>query len=411
METLRSETSAGLNESEDCQVLPDWRMLDDPSLLGHCLHSCFEAEAARSPHAPAVAAGQQELSYAELNRRANQIAHQLRRYGVTTEVPVGIYVTRSLSLPISILAVLKAGGVCLPLDTTYPSERLTFILNDTGAPVLISDSVLPVALRERKSHTLTISECHSAISEKDATDPNVDVNGDNLAFILYTSGSTGKPKGVLLTHGGLANYNLAAARMYGMSSADRVLQFASPSFDIFLEEIFTAWFGGGTLILRSPEMSYSTAAFLEGIRQNRITVVDLPTAFWHEWASQMENLEDPLPSSVRLVIVGGEKASNAAFLKWSRFAAPRGVRWINTYGPTEISIAATAFEPKLSALGSSLPIGRPLPNVRTYILDQNLKPVEVGAVGELHIGGAGVARGYLNRAELSATKIHLRSFL
>lgn len=404
METLRQQTSIEFKDSEACQPLVDCSNVDDPSLLGHCLHRCFEVQAARSPHAPAVVAGQQELSYAELNRRANQIAHQLRRHGVGTEVPVGIHVTRSLSLPISILAVLKAGGVCVPLDTAYPSERMAFMLNDTGAPVLICDSVLPPALRERKSHILTISECHAESSETETTNPNVAVNGDNLAFILYTSGSTGKPKGVLLTHCGLANYNLAAARMYGISSADRILQFASPSFDIFLEEIFTAWFGGGTLVLRSPEMSYSTAAFLEGVRQNEITVVDLPTAFWHEWISQMETLEDPLPSVVRLVIVGGEKASSAAFSKWSKFAAVRGVRWVNTYGPTEISIAATAFEPKPSSLNRSLPIGHPLPNVRTYILDQSLKPVDVGGVGELYIGGAGVARGYLNRPELSAQK-------
>jgi amino acid adenylation domain-containing protein len=400
METLRSQTSVAINDAERCQVLADRSNIDDPSLLGHLLHRCFEVQSRRSPKTPAVAAGQQELSYEELNRRANRIAHQLRQNGVSTEVPVGIHVARSLGLPISVLAVLKAGGVCVPLDTTYPSERLAFMLNDTGAPVIICDSVLPPGLGERKSHILMLPEYDPAASGGDITDPDVEVNGDNLAFILYTSGSTGKPKGVLLTHSGLANYNLAAAAMYGVSPADRVLQFSSPSFDIFLEEIFTAWFGGGTLVLRSPEMSYSSAAFVQGIRQKGITVADLPTAFWHEWVSQMENLEDSLPSSVRLVIVGGEKASNAAFLKWSQFARMRGVRWINTYGPTEISIAATAFEPKSASL-STLPIGHPLPNVRTYILDESLKPVGVGVVGELYVGGAGVARGYLNRPDLS----------
>jgi amino acid adenylation domain-containing protein len=404
METLRSQMSVALSDTERCQIVADRSNTDDPSLLGHLLHRCFEVQHMRSPDMLAVTAGQQELSYTELNRRANRIAHQLRQNGVSTEVPVGIHVTRSLSLPISILAVLKAGGVCVPLDPTYPSERLAFMLDDTRAPVLICDSVLPSALCKRKSHTLMLPAYDPATSEGDIKAPDVEVNGDNLAFILYTSGSTGKPKGVLLTHSGLANYNLAAARMYGVSSADRVLQFASPSFDIFLEEIFTAWFGGGTLVLRSPEMSYSTSAFLQGIRQNRITVVDLPTAFWHEWVSQMDNLEDPLPLSVRLVIVGGEKASNAAFLKWSKFAAVRGVRWFNTYGPTEISIAATAFEPKSPFPTSSLPIGRPFPNVRTHILDQSLRPVDAGDVGELYVGGAGVARGYLNCPELSTQK-------
>jgi amino acid adenylation domain-containing protein len=404
METLQPRTATGPKDGEACQLIVDWSNLDEPSLRGRCLHRCFELQAMRSPHAVALAANQQELSYSELNRRANQIAHQLRRHGVSKEVPVGIYITRSLSLPIAILAVLKAGGVCVPLDTAYPSERLRFMLDDTGASVLICDNAPPAVLSERKTQIVLISDCDPAAFEKGITDPNVEVNGDNLAFILYTSGSTGKPKGVLLTHSGLSNYNLAAARMYGMSSPDRVLQFASPSFDIFLEEIFTAWFGGGTLVLRSPEMSYSTSAFLQGIRQNRITVVDLPTSFWHEWVSQMENLEDPLPLSVRLVIVGGEKASKAAFLKWSKFAGVRGVRWINTYGPTEISIAATAFEPKSPFPTSSLPIGRPFPNVRTHILNQSLRPVDAGDVGELYVGGAGVARGYLNCPDLSAQK-------
>lgn len=404
METLQPRTATGPKDGEACQLIVDWSNLDEPSLRGRCLHRCFELQTMRSPHAVALAANQQELSYSELNRRANQIAHQLRRHGVSKEVPVGIYITRSLSLPIAILAVLKAGGVCVPLDTAYPSERLRFMLDDTGASVLICDNAPPAVLSERKTQIVLISDCDPAAFEKGITDPNVEVNGDNLAFILYTSGSTGKPKGVLLTHSGLSNYNLAAARMYGMSSPDRVLQFASPSFDIFLEEIFTAWFGGGTLVLRSPEMSYSTSAFLQGIRQNRITVVDLPTSFWHEWVSQMENLEDPLPLSVRLVIVGGEKASKAAFLKWSKFASVRGVRWINTYGPTEISIAATAFEPKSPFPTSSLPIGRPFPNVRTHILNQSLRPVDAGDVGELYVGGAGVARGYLNCPDLSAQK-------
>jgi len=402
METLRSQMPVALNDTERSQSRSDWSDTDDPSLLGHLLHCCFEVQSIRTPHALAAAAGQLELSYAELNRRANQIACQLQQNGVGTEVPVGIYVTRSLNLPISILAVLKAGGVCVPLDTAYPSERLAFMLNDTAAPVVICDSVLPPVLRERKSHVLLLPKCDRAVSERDIAAPNTEVNGDNLAFILYTSGSTGKPKGVLLTHSGLANYNLAAARMYAVNSADRVLQFASPSFDIFLEEMFTAWFGGGSLVLRSPEMSYSVAAFVQGVRQTAITVLDLPTAFWHEWVSQMDNLEDPLPASVRLVIVGGEKASKAAFVKWSRFAAPKRVRWINTYGPTEISIAATAFEPESSILtASTLPIGRPMPNVRAHILDESLNPVGAGVVGELYIGGAGVGRGYLNRPDLT----------
>lgn len=404
METLRSQPSVQPNHDEVCQIPVDRNNSDDPSLLGHCLHRCFEFQAMRSPHAPAVAADQAQLNYQELNRRANQIAHHLRRYGVNTEVPVGIYVTRSLSLPISILAVLKAGGVCVPLDTAYPSERLAFMINDTGAPVTICDCALPPALRKQKSRILEISEHDSTIAP-DTTDGNVEVTGDNLAFILYTSGSTGKPKGVLLTHSGLANYNLGATRLYAIDAADRVLQFASPSFDIFLEEMFTAWFGGATLVLRSPEMSYSTATFLEGIRQNGITVVNLPTAFWHEWVSQMDNLDDPLPSKVRLVIVGGEKASKAAFAKWSKFAARGGVRWVNTYGPTEISIAATAFEPTSASFKhSNLPIGRAVPNVRTYILDGKPQPVPAGEIGELYIGGAGVCRGYLNRPELTQQK-------
>lgn len=275
-ETPRSQMVPELSEAELHRILVNWNNTSDASLLGHSLHRCFEVQSMRSPYTPAVVAGTEEVSYAELDRRANQLAHQLREYGVSSAVPVGIYVTRSLNLAVSILAVLKAGGVCVPLDTSYPAERLAFMLEDTGAPVVIRDSELPPALRDRRAQDVVLAECDPALSQSNCAAPEIEVSGDDPAFILYTSGSTGRPKGVLLTHSGLANYNLAAAKMYGVGSADRVLQFSSPSFDIFLEEIFTTWFGGGTLVLRSPEMSYSVAAFLEGIRQTEITVVDLP---------------------------------------------------------------------------------------------------------------------------------------
>ena len=229
---------------------------------------------------------------------------------------------------------------------------------------------------------------------------------ESLAYVIYTSGSTGKPKGVEIEHGSLANYVRFATERFGLRSGERILQFASLSFDVAAEEIFAALSGGATLVLRTEEMISTVATFLARCREWNVTVLVLPTSFWHELVAVASAERLALPESLRLLVIGGEKASPERLRKWQEMARER-VRLLNAYGPTEATVSATFWEPGAGledALSRTVPIGRPLPNVRAYVLDGGLQPVPVGVVGELHIGGVGLARGYRNRPELTAEK-------
>jgi aspartate racemase len=230
------------------------------------------------------------------------------------------------------------------------------------------------------------------------------IDAHTLAYVIYTSGSTGKPRGVMLEHAGLVNHHLAAIDLYGLGSSDRTLQFSSLSFDIAVEEIFPTWIAGGTVVLRTDDMPLAGAGFLRWIRQRAITVLDLPTAYWHELVRELGESGASLTDSLRLLIVGGEKASATAFASWLKCGGGR-VRWINTYGPTEASIIVSSYQPDPSQpVPENLPIGKAIANTRLYVLDESRKAVPDGATGELYVSGPGVARGYLGRPELTAEK-------
>ncbi len=303
----------------------------------------------------------------------------------------------------ALLAVLKAGGACVPLDPDYPRDRLAYILQDSHAPVLITHGGLHSDLAGN-AETIVLDSDWKLLSRQSSDNLGQAASPENLAYIIYTSGSTGRPKGVMLTHRGLVNHGTASIDLYGLEPTDRMLQFASISFDIAIEEIFPTWFAGGAVVLRSDDMSLDAVDFLRWIKQKRITALDLPTAYWHELVNGAAESQEQLPESLRLVIVGGEKASASAYATWLKIGGNR-VRWVNTYGPTEGSVIASAYEPDPSKpIPENLPIGRPIANVQLYVLDSDLQPVPVGEPGELHIGGAGVARGYLNQSELSQAK-------
>jgi aspartate racemase len=252
---------------------------------------------------------------------------------------------------------------------------------------------------------LLLTEKADVLASQPATNPSAEATPSDIAYVIYTSGSTGKPRGVLLPHAGLVNYNFNISRVYSMSPDDRVLQFCSVSFDIAVEELFIAWLNGATLVMKSEEMPLAVPDFLPWAERQGITVLDLPTAYWHEWMHQIPELSKPAPECLRLVIVGGEKVSAKAYGAWVGAVGGR-VRWVNTYGPTEASIAATVYEPEpdRGPIPENIPIGRPVANVRVYLLDPQLTPVPIGVAGELHIGGIGVAQGYLNRPEMTADK-------
>jgi amino acid adenylation domain-containing protein len=399
-----TSTETRMTATELHRILVEWNDTARPYPADKCVHELVEAQAARNASAFAVEHESRKLSYGELNARANQLARVLRVKGVSRDVPVAVCFKRSLELPVALLAVLKAGGACVPLDPDYPKDRLAYILQDLQAPVLITKHGLHSELAGGKAEALYLDADWKILSGQSSENLPAGATAEDLAYIIYTSGSTGKPKGVMLTHRGLVNHGVASIDLYGLHGSDRMLQFASISFDIAIEEIFPTWFAGGAVVLRSDDMSLDAIDFLRWIEQRRITSLDLPTAYWHELVHGLAESQERLPESLRLVIVGGEKASASAYAAWLK-AGGACVRWVNTYGPTEGSVIASAYEPDPSRpLPENLPIGRPIANVQLYVLDSQLQPVAVGEAGELHIGGAGVARGYLNQPELTATK-------
>jgi amino acid adenylation domain-containing protein len=376
-----------------------------------CLHELVEAIAAKTPNQIAVAHRNEQLSYGELNARANQLAHSLRKRGIARNVRVGICLERSLDFAVALVGVLKAGGTCVPLDSKYPQERLAFMLEDVAAALVLTERGLLQASIPAGTQVIYISEEHEKLAREPRSNPSADASGvfsmpSDIAYVIYTSGSTGRPRGVLLPHSGLANYTIGAAEQFELHLGDRMLQFCSISFDAALEEIFSTWAAGATLVFRDDNVSLEPSEFLAWVAEQRITAVDLPTAYWHEWVYALPELSPKVPAGLRLVIVGGEKASPEAFATWHKFVGNR-VRWVNTYGPAEASVVATTYEPKLQPgdrAPAVLPIGRPVANARVYLLDPDLNPVPVGVPGELHIGGAGVAQGYLNLPELTQEK-------
>lgn len=367
------------------------------------LADLVEAQAARTPRAVAVVHESEPLSYADLDERANRLAHHLQALGVGPDVPVAICAQRSSALCVALLGVLKAGGACLPLDPSHPPRRLAQMLADAAAPVLLTQEALKDRLPTHAGHVLCLDSGWHAVADHPPTAPARRTGPDALAYVLYTSGSTGEPKGVMLTHGGLVNHSVAVARLYELGCEDRVVQFCSIGFDVSVEETFPTWATGGTLVLRPDDLPVLGTAWVEWLERRRITVLNLPTAYWHEWVRDLRGTGEQVPDCVRLVIVGGEKALGAAYRTWLEVGGDR-VRWLNAYGPAEASPLTTFYEPPAGDWPADRdpPIGRPLAGIPVRILDEHGEPVAAGVPGELHIGGPGLARGYLNRPELTS---------
>ena len=372
-----------------------------------CVHQLFEAQAESTPDAVALIFEEESLTYGELNRRANRLAHHLRRLGVGPEVRAGICVERSVEMIVGLFGILKAGGAYVPLDPKYPQERLAFMLEDSGAQVLLTQELLQDKFAGSRAAVVRLDAALDAIEGESAENPNVGVLADNMAYVIYTSGSTGRPKGVAVQHRSVAGYTEVAADEYGLKPSDRVLQFASISFDASAEEIYPCLSRGATLVLRSDAMLGSASTFLRTCLEWKITVLDLPTAYWHELTARHGTEDRELPPDIRLMIIGGERALPERLLDWDRFVGDR-VRLVNTYGPTEATVVATMCDLQgLAASGAGvgeLPIGRAIPGAQAYVLDRAFNPVPVGVPGELHLGGCGLARGYLHRPELTAER-------
>ncbi|HSF18780.1 MAG TPA: amino acid adenylation domain-containing protein [Vicinamibacteria bacterium] len=361
----------------------------------------FEAQAARTPDALAVVQEERELTYRQLRERAENVASTLSQLGVDLEQTVGIALRRSPDAIVALLGVLKSGGCYLPLDPDEAPERSAFMLKDAGVEVLLTEERL--APRFEAKHKLYL----------DRFDPCRDSRGEelrlrlralrpqNAAYVIYTSGSTGPPKGVVVPHGALANHTWDAAAAYDVKPSDRCLQTASLAFDTSAEEIYPCLVRGATLVLRTEEMMESVSRFLHAVALGRITVLNLPTAYWHTICQELtaEELHDL--AGVRLVVIGGEKAISERLERWHR--AGVAARLVNSYGPTEATIVATRWESNGSA-GAVVPIGRPISGVEAFVLGADLESIGDGEVGELHLSGAGLARGYRNDPRATAER-------
>ncbi len=385
--------------------MPDGR----PSEQDRCLHELIEAQARRNAQAPAVVSQSGTLSYGELNARANRLARRLRALGVGPDARVGICFERGVEMIVSILGVLKAGGCYVPLDPAHPVDRLRWMLRDCDARVLIAQP----SLRDRfeGSGVEILEPSAQAASREDHCNLGREETGvepRHLAYVIYTSGSTGLPKGVMVEHRQVANLAAHCVLALRVTCADRILQFFSYGFDGSILEIFGALGHGAALVLVPPAMKVPDESFVAFLTAHGVTIGAFPTAFWHHWASLVGDDRPGLapPRCMTRIVIGGEKAETVHVRRWLAFPGSSHCSIRNLYGPTETTAYVTtveyASEQELPA--GDLPIGRPVANTRIYVLDERGEPVPVGVSGELYVGGAQVARGYLNREELTAER-------
>jgi amino acid adenylation domain-containing protein/thioester reductase-like protein len=372
-------------------------------------HALFEEQVERTPHAAAVVFDDQQLSYCDLNAQANQLAHYLRSVGVGPEVLVGVCMERSLRLVVGLLAVFKAGGAIVPLDPEYPPDRLAYMLQDTAAPVVLTQSHLLDRLPEpadaSSRQVLGLDTQWHTFASCENTNPACVSEPEHLAYVIYTSGSTGRPKGVMLLHRGVCNHMSWLHEQLQVQPGDRFLQITSISFDASLVELFLPLQAGATIILASPGGHRDTGYLARVMREQDVTIVQMVPA------ALSSMLSEPLfeSCSLRYVVSGGEALDRSLVQELQ--GRLRHTKFGNFYGPTETSIDATHYEISrpLSGIGT-VPIGRPIANAHCYVFDDHLQPVPVGVVGELYIGGVGLARGYLNRPDLTAERFIVHPF-
>ncbi|WP_437811936.1 amino acid adenylation domain-containing protein [Sorangium sp. So ce1078] len=388
-----------MDAAEREQLLIGWNATSAEAPLDRCAHELFEAQVERTPEAAAVVFGAEALTYRELNRRANQLAHHLRSLGVGPDVPVGLCVERSIDMVVGMLGVLKAGGAYVPLDPSYPDERLEFILEDTGAPVLLTQQHLAPRLDGRGARALCLDTQRESIERAPGGNPERLGTPECLAYVIYTSGSTGKPKGVMIPHRGLVNYLTWCVEAYRVSEGQGALVHSSIGFDLTITGLYAPLLVGGRVILAGEVEGEGLARAL--CEQEGLSLVKLTPA--HLAVLNLLVRPEEAAQRTRAFVIGGEALSWSTLRFWQQNAPE--TRLINEYGPTETVVGCCIHEAGRGAGdAASVPIGRPIANTQLYVLDRKLEPVPVGVSGELYIGGAGVARGYLNRPALTAER-------
>jgi amino acid adenylation domain-containing protein len=356
-----------------------------------CIHHLFEAAADAHPDSIAISFNSASLSYSHLDHRSNQLARFLIQAGVAPEMPVAVLINRGPSLIIALLATLKSGGAYLPIDASYPPERVALLLNDSKARFVITERELEGKLESSAAEVIALDSCSEQIASHSTQRVDVGLSPQNLAYIIYTSGSTGRPKGVMVEHRGVCNLAQGQVKAFGVNANSRVLQFASTSFDASISEVFMAIVSGARLVMAEARQMQSAQGIEEVMRQEQVSVVTLPPAM-------LKRMDERQARGVESLISAGEACSREIARKWSE-----GRRMYNAYGPTEASVCATIEEVEASSREAKVAIGRPMQNVRVYVM-KGEEVAEVGVKGELAIGGAGVARGYLGEAAKTAER-------
>jgi amino acid adenylation domain-containing protein len=379
-----------VQDEDRAKLLEEWTRTERPFPAERCVHELFRDQALSTPDAVSVAFGDRTLTYAELDARANRLARHLQALGVGPDVPVAISVERSPEMVVALLGVLKAGGAYLPVDPTYPRERRAYMLEDSGAPVLLTLSHLAADLPEHTARVVLLDEDWPAIERHASTDVESSTTPDSLAYVIYTSGSTGRPKGVMVPHRGVVNLALAQIGLFRITPESRVLQFASFSFDAAVSEVLTALLAGARLHLAPQEALMPDLPLVTTLQEGEISVATLPPSV----LSVLPKADFP---ALKTLVSAGEACPAEVARRW----AP-GRHFVNAYGPTETTVCATA---STAEDGSRRPsIGGPVDNTRAYVVDERLRPVPIGIPGELCVGGVGVARGYLRRPGLTAER-------
>ncbi|MFJ7209114.1 amino acid adenylation domain-containing protein [Streptomyces sp. NPDC098789] len=386
-----------LDAEERRTALTDWNATERPLPTGG-LHDLVAAAAARTPGAPALEHEGRTTSYAELEADAERCAARLRDLGIGAESVVAVHAAPTPRLVTALLGVLKAGAAFTTLDPALPEERLRLLLELSGAQLVLSDGdargalldTVPVAPIEAPAAPGGSVPTTGAVTEPAA-----------LACVFFTSGTTGSPKGSMFTHEGLVNFTLAMAEEFRLAPGDRFLQLASTGFDVLLEELFPALAAGATVVLPGARLLAAGVDLTGYLAEHRITGLELTTAYWHDWAAELARTGAELPADLRFVAMGGERVRRDRLASWQRL----GVELVHVYGLTEVTCTSTTLHVGAEAVdGDGLPIGHPLANTTVYLLDAAAAPVPIGSPGELHLGGAGLARGYLGRPGLTAER-------
>ncbi|BAY48986.1 amino acid adenylation domain protein [Scytonema sp. HK-05] len=387
-----------LTLAERQQLLVDWNDTQVDYRYA-CIHQLFEAQVERTPDAVAVVFEEEQLTYQELNARANQVAHYLQTLGVRPEVLVGIYVERSLEMVVGLLGILKAGGAYVPLDPSYPHERLAFILGETKVSVLLTQKKLVAVLPEHKAKVVCLDADWEEIVKQSADNLINKATTENLVYAIYTSGSTGQPKGVQITHGALVNFLSTMRLTLGLTQEDILLSVTTLSFDIAALELYVPLIVGARLVVVSREVATDGTQLLEQLADSKSTVMQATPATWRLLLAAGWDGHSQLK-----ILCGGEALDRSL----ANQLLERSTQVWNLYGPTETTVWSAVQKVEsnkdLNGRDSIVSIGRAIANTQIYLLDNHLQPVPIGVPGELHIGGVGLARGYFNQPELTSVK-------